>query len=1163
MNLRRLLVVVLAVVFVAALNLSAQTLTTGDITGTVTDPTGAVIPNAPVSARNVGTGAVVNTTSNSSGSYRFSLLKPGNYVVLVDVSGFAKVEQSAMVQVGQATITNITLQVKRSEATIEVTGTAPVISTNSSENTTYSQLEVQQLPNAGGDITNIAQTAPGVVINNMMGYGNFTVNGMPATSNLFTVNGENDMDPYFNINNSGATNLTLGQNELQEATIISNPYDVQYGQLAGAQVSYVTRSGTNQFHGNADWYWNGRYMNSNDWIVKQSGGDRPFANANQWAGAIGGPILKDRTFFFFDTEGLRFVLPNVDPVTIPTPAFQAAILTNLATAEPNEVATYTKMFNLYNNTQNVQNAALVPNSTYCAGLTGLTNFSPAPAGQTTGGAVCAEAFVATPVALATEAIYSGRLDQKIGNKDNLFFRWKSDQGTQPTTLDPISSNFDAISPQPAYDGQANETHTFGPNSSNTFTASLSHYIAIFSQSQPLASNTFPFELTAETQVPFSSFNPMVAFPQGRDITQYQFIDDYAWTHGRHAFHFGENFRRYDVSDHNFFFNYPRAVFNNLQDYADGLALELEQADNLKSNVPVAMWGIGAYAQDEWSVKSNLKLTFGLRFEKSSNPVCQIDCFANFSGPASTIPSFAAAAAGNDPTVVPYAAASGGDIVTGLHQAYHGSDFLDYSPRVGFSWSPRSNNTLVLSGGFGLFPDSPAAGLVDNLLGDPPNSVLLRVRSASGEPVFDTTSPNNPSATFAASAAAFNSGFSSGQSYSQISSALASSGVIFESPAFTSLNGTIKTPLFYEWNFQVQKQIGSSSAFQVNYVGNHGSRILYANSWANAFDTNYGFYYPNPECPSSGTCNLPPVVNLPNGLYNGLLPASEPVPNYANVTGYQNGGRSNYDGVTFTIRHQFSHWVTGHLNYTYAHALDDTSNGGIFSYGDGIQGQICPGSLDQCNYGNADYDIRHLINGDFVVNPTFHVENAFLKQVVNGWQLSSKFEWRTGYPFQIVDNNFNGSIFDGGSTILAQPIASVNAQPSSCGGGNASFSGNAQPCLNAAAFVNSFPYGTNTTFTGYTAFSSQVRNQYRGPHYFNMDAAMYKTFNIREKATLGIGAQAFNVMNHPNFGLPDAGFGDITFGQISGMTGTPTSPYGNFLGFDSSVRVVQLSAKMSF
>ena len=180
------------------------------------------------------------------------------------------------------------------------------------------------MPSAGGDITNIANTAPGAVVNGTGGYGNFTVNGLPATSNLFTVNGENDMDPYFNINNSGARNLTLGQNEIAEATVIANPVSGQYGQLSGAQVTYVTKSGTNTYPRQCRYWWNGRLLNANNWMNKQAQADAhaidpsqpaneaPFSNANQWAASFGGPIIKNKTFFFVDYEGLRFVLPNVD-----------------------------------------------------------------------------------------------------------------------------------------------------------------------------------------------------------------------------------------------------------------------------------------------------------------------------------------------------------------------------------------------------------------------------------------------------------------------------------------------------------------------------------------------------------------------------------------------------------------------------------------------------------------------------------------------------------------------------------------------------------------------------------------------------------------------------------------------------------------------------------
>src|ERR1700761_5008382 len=215
MNWKRFLAVAFALLFSVAFaaRVNAQSLVAGDVVGVVTDPSGAVVAGTTVTLTSQETGAVSTDTTTSSGSFRFSLLKPGKYTLLVSSTGFAKYEKPVTVAVGQATTANVTLAVSSGQTTIEIAATVtPIVSDNPSVNTTFSQQEIEQLPNGGSDITAIAETAPGVVLNSMGGYGNFTVNGQPATSNLFTVNGENDMDPYFNISNSGAANLLLGAN---------------------------------------------------------------------------------------------------------------------------------------------------------------------------------------------------------------------------------------------------------------------------------------------------------------------------------------------------------------------------------------------------------------------------------------------------------------------------------------------------------------------------------------------------------------------------------------------------------------------------------------------------------------------------------------------------------------------------------------------------------------------------------------------------------------------------------------------------------------------------------------------------------------------------------------------------------------------------------------
>jgi hypothetical protein len=385
-------------------------------------------------------------------------------------------------------------------------------------------------------------------------------------------------------------------------------------------------------------------------------------------------------------------------------------------------------------------------------------------------------------------------------------------------------------------------------------------------------------------------------------------------------------------------------------------------------------------------------------------------------------------------------------------------------------------------------------------------------------------PNGGAAIWANSASNFNIN----SSYNQIAATLHSLGSVFNPPSITALVGTIHSPQWQEWSFGVQRQITNSTVFLANYSGNHGIRIPYTNQWLNAFDQ-YGLYTAVPA-----------------------VPANPAVPNYGAVTQVQSGAISNYNGVTLTLRKQFSNSFSMGANYTWSHNLDEVSNGGLFTYGDSLLGQLYPTSLRAENYGNSDYDIRHLFNAYWVYNPTFHFSNGFMRAVLNGWQWSGKWFWRTGLPFSVTDNNTALGNYTG--TILGTPVSGQGAVQTACGEGAA-----VTPCLNANAFVN----GASATFTGYTTFPSQTRNQYRGPHYFDIDMALYKTFKFGEQRSIGVGAQAFNVFNHPNFGLPDSGLGDSTFGMITGMAPAPTSPYGTFLGFDSSVRVVQLSAKLTF
>ncbi len=406
---------------------------------------------------------------------------------------------------------------------VEVTGGAPLIQTEDANiSTSFSAKQVDLLPNGGNDLTAVANTAPGVQVNTSSGggYGNFTAFGLPATSNLFTVNGNDENDPYLNLNNSGATNLLLGKNEIQETSVVSNGYTGQYGRMAGAQVDYATKSGTNSWHGNAQYFFNSGGMNANDWFLNQSGTPLPQENNNQWAASIGGPIKKDKLFFFFDTEGLRYILGTAQLTVVPTQAFATAVQDSLpANGFPASVPFYTNMFNQFLSAPGLNRAVPVDDAFDSTGNLGcgdlnieafggpllgpeLAQFggkgtpNGAYGGTNQGGGLpCAEYLRSNVGALSHEYIIATRVDWNVASNDKLNFRFRMDRGLQATHTDPISPIFNATSGQPQYEGQMNWTHAFSPRVLNSFIMSGLYYSAFFkSADQATATAAFPYTM---------------------------------------------------------------------------------------------------------------------------------------------------------------------------------------------------------------------------------------------------------------------------------------------------------------------------------------------------------------------------------------------------------------------------------------------------------------------------------------------------------------------------------------------------------------------------------------------------------------------------------------------------------------------------------------------
>jgi hypothetical protein len=1097
----------------------AQSLISGDLAGAVDDPSGAAVSGAALTLKNTDSGESFTSSSNDTGNYRFALLKPGHYQLTATAPGFSTQVVTTIVQVGQQTTLNVTLGVASSNTTVQVNGESQsLLETDHADiSTAFDEQQVQYVPNPGNDLTYVAQVSPGALMNTEQGTGNFEVFGLPGSSNVFTVDGGFEDTYGINVNYSAASNLLLGNNDVAEVTVVGPAYQGQYGSSSGAFVTELTKSGGSRLHGNAVYWWNGRSLNANDYFNKQSSPitPRPFDNANQWADSIGGPIpgFHDKLHFFFDNEGIRLVLPTSSFARIPSPAFQQAVLANIARVSPAQSAFYQKLFPIYNQAPGASHATPIANA---SDPSGCNNQSLSVGGVLfgAGAAPCALEFRAQSRNSTAETIYVGRVDYDAGNNDHLFAHFKIDKGLQASYTDPLNPLFNVTSKQPEYEAQVNESHIFTPALINQFVFATMYYRGNSSNPNLAASTAlFPYTLAFASDTFNTLGGQNFQYPGGRNVTQYQFIDDLSWSHGSHTVKAGVNFRRGDMTDYgpgSGTIGYSSS--ETLSDFANGVNDVWSQSFPQRTTQPVALWGLGIYAQDEWAARRNLKVTLSLRSDTQSNPVCQTNCFARFAGDFLTLDHSSSTAYNQL-------------IRSGLHQAFHSLDPLVFQPRLGVAWSVfGANSRTIVRAGIGEFTDLIPASLTDRAQENlPVDTQFTVVSNASVRYALDPALANSSAAAAAASSRAFQSGFASGENYAQISQAVANAGGVFSAPGFTNTAADFHNPRVFEWNVAVQQQLTPTTVFSVNYVGNHGYREPLNDSGLNA----YGF---------------------------GSLPATPTDPNFATVSEINNQGSSNYSGLIAQVQHR-SKIATLQFNYAWSHTLDIISNGGIsgFNYGtaSGLLNPQNPFDV-RANYGNADYDVRHNFTTSYILNVPYYRGPRLL---ADGWRLAGTVFGRSGIPFSVVDGavsatlnaqNYNGVIFAAQTSSHPQGLTSCDRSAATLSGA---------PCLNAADFAA----------VGQTAgFNLQRRNQFRGPIYTDVDMSLYKATPIHwEDAKVTLGIQAFNLFNHSPFDSPVNDVSSGQFGHIIANTVTPTSILGSFLGGDSAPRQLQLTARFEF
>jgi len=1146
---------------------SSQGETTSAIVGQVSDASGAGVPGAAVTVINKETGLKRTARTDESGRFNFPQLKPGTYSVKVEAQGFEPQQNDSVTSgLGQKQTVDFTMKIARAIESIEVYSEAAILNPeDANTSTTLNAPALGDLPNPGGDLTYPLQFAAGALINTAgssndfvggtNGYGNVEFNGLPALSNGYIVDGLETNDPLTNLNSGLSTNLVLGLNSISEVTVNTLSYSVDQGRYGASQVNYVTKSGTNQFHGNLYELWSGSKFSAADYFTNATPGNRkPRSTVNHFGGSAGGPILHDKLFFFFDSEWVRIALPIVTATTVPTAAFQSYVLQQLPLGgtdsitgsvyqpSPQSVPFYQKMFSLYGNTNGTPLAVLG-----CPFDVG--GVAPAIANDGNG---CANRQSVSHSSDDHEQVQTARIDYNLDERTTTWFRFQADTGLQAAYTDPINPLFDALSPQPLYSFAAGYTHVFSQNLVNYFNPAFSWYESLFGPADfQKTLSAFPIVLQGSgANAPFTTLGGLDnTWVQGRRASRFFINDNLAWSHGAHELRFGTNTRILRLNDYDFGEGgVPTVTYATLPQFIYGVASTATQTFPSSANEPFNFLNLDLYAQDTWKLTKKLTWTFGLRDTLNSNPLNPHQEIARLSGSFDFISHDA-----NQPL--------NAAIQTGLGNVFSSTPLAILQPRTAIAW--QFEPKTVLRAGFGLFSDI-LPGTIADVVGVNPPYVKTFQGGLLGTVGGTEIAPGVPNSAIDATAAA-NQTFSSGFAQGQLScaSAQANPATCLPPVAITAVpSGELHAPYFMEWSFGLEHQLGSTASIHAQYVGTRAVNQPYLTQ-VNGYQT---VGRPTVEDPSSTPCQ---------GCFAPFPTQQSTDPRFGAVTQFSTGANSHYDGFQVTAMKRLGHGLMGQINYTWSRCMDTVSNGGFLQFSAGGILSPLPGDLAR-DYGPCDYDIRNNLNAQYVYQLPVKFGNRLVGYALNGWQVSGTVFWHSGVPFSVLSTPYSAyenGIVNGSGPQFASVIPGVPLYE------HKSIPGVTQPgtvqWLNPDAFISTVDPMTGACNGGDSPkncqFGNLGRNALRGPDFAWSDFYLTKWFPLTERVKMRFDVQFFNVFNHPNFGLPSMVLAGVPgkpstqtgFGALTYTTSPPTGLLGVGLGGDSTPRMIAFQLRLEF
>jgi len=1095
-----------------SLNVAGQQIT-GSIRGSVLDPSGASVTAAAVTAKQIETGLIRTGLTDRQGAYVLVELPIGHYQLEVRAQGFEKyLQQGISLDVNETATVNVRLKVGSETQQVDVNANAELIqSTASSLGQTVMEREILDLPLDGRDFAQLGVLQPGVVpltagllqagggLRDNQGY---AVDGQRPESNNFLIDGANNVNEV-----DGGFVIKPPIDAIAEFRIMTHNADAEFGRNTGSTTNIITRSGTNSFHGAAWEFLRNDAFDASDYFTQTV---QPLKQ-NQFGGTFGGPIVKDKTFFFGYYEGFRNRQGETDSATVPSLPERQGNFAQLCTSgftggfcnDPNP-ADGQQLYSFATGqpvpVPNNQLPFINPISSNILPFFPLPNSGP-------------NTFITTQSLSVNNDQFGLRLDQYLSTTDTLNFRYMYSAGPTTDPLSPAGANvpgFPVGEDNRSQNFVAQLTHVFSPAIIGVARVSYLRNKFLFGEhinheSPDALGFQYQPSLDAAIGPPFiqvggyASVGDPITGPRNTYQNTFDYSGSLSWVRGRHELKFGGGYRHDNINALQGIATNGFFVFSTFP-YSDGFASFL-------AGQPVFfLQGVGnfsrgirgqasdAYAQDTYKVTSRLTLNYGLRYELPS-PNTEIHNRQNLFVPGAQSKVMPSAPAGllypGDP---------------GVPAGLIPTDKKAFAPRVGLAWDPMGDAKWVVSAAYGIFYEPYYTGN-----GGPLQSPI------SAPPFLQTPQVNIPD--FANPYAGQN----------------LFTGQFAEPMTILTLAPKLPLPYAQDWNLNIQRAFGNDWLAQIGYVGTNGTKL------PRFVEGNPTVFVPGVDATGD------PISNENNvnqrRLYSGCTLAQPNGCVFASAGLIEGIANSSYNSLEASLRKRFGHGLSFLASYTLSKSIDDVSSFNIT----GSASQPVAGENDlaqnpfdiAAERGRSMFDARHRLVLSYQWSlPLWRQPNTWYEHVLGDWQLNGITTFMSGTPFTVFDSSDNS--LQGG----APEITGFSANRPNLIGNPNSGPRTPQEWFNVSAFQQLAP----DPLGRFQVFGDEGRNVVQGPGYMNWDFSAFKNIRVAESREFQFRAEFFNLFNHTNFRLPDSDISSPTFGQIH---------------TDLGPRVIQLALKFLF